>query len=85
MFFKNNMKITKTLELDIPELGRKIKEARKSSRIPLTTICKQIGMSPMNWYRIEKEQQSVPIETLRQIEKVLDVDLEVNFRMPISA
>lgn len=82
MFF--NMKITKTLELEIPDLGKKINKARKESRIPLTEICEQVGMSPMNWYRIEKEQQSLPIDTLRRIEKVLNVDLQVNFRTPIA-
>ncbi len=79
------MKITKTLEVDIPGLGQKIEQARKNSSLPLTEICKKVNMSTMNWYRIEKEQQSVPIDTLRRIEEVLDVNLGVDFNFPTAA
>ncbi|MEM6432972.1 MAG: XRE family transcriptional regulator [Cyanobacteria bacterium P01_D01_bin.115] len=34
----------------------------------------------MNWYRIENEEaKSVPLETLRSIERVLGTDFEVKF------
>ena len=33
----------------------------------------------MNWYRIEDEKQTLPLETLRSIEKVLGVDFGVKF------
>ncbi len=79
------MKITKTLEVDIPGLGQKIEQARKNSSLPLTEICKKVNMSTMNWYRIEKEQQSVPIDTLRRIEEVLDVNLGVDFNFSTAA
>lgn len=78
------MKVTKTIEIDIPGLGGKIEQARKESRLPLTEICKKVNMSTMNWYRIEKEQQTIPIDTLRRIEKVLNVNLGVDFNLPIA-
>ena len=73
------MKVVKTIEADFPGLGERIKEAREKDRRPLTTICNEMGMSAMNWYRIEKEEaKSLPLETLRRIEKVLDIDLGVD-------
>jgi transcriptional regulator with XRE-family HTH domain len=71
------MKVTKTISIDVPKLGEKIKEAREADSRSLKAICKAVGMSQMNWYRIEEEKQSLPIETLRKIEKVLGVDFGV--------
>ena len=73
------MKVTKTLEVDAPGLGAKIKAAREADRRPLLSICRELNMSSQNWYRIEKEEQTLPIETLRQIEQVLGVDFGVSF------
>lgn len=71
------MKVTKTISIDVPELGAKIKQARESDPRSLKAICKTVGMSQMNWYRIEDEKQSLPLEKLRKIEKVLGVDFGV--------
>jgi transcriptional regulator with XRE-family HTH domain len=73
------MKVTKQMSIDVPGLGERIKAARKSSPKPLLELCREIGFSPMNWYRIEKEQQNIPEETLHKIEKVLGVDFGVSF------
>lgn len=73
------MKVIKTLEMDAPGLGEKIRQAREADTRPLTVICREVGMSTMNWYRIEREEQALPIDTLRKIERVLDVDFEVQF------
>ncbi|BAY41301.1 XRE family transcriptional regulator (plasmid) [Nostoc sp. NIES-2111] len=72
------MKVTKTISIDVPGLGAKIKEAREADSRSLKAICKAVGMSQMNWYRIEEEKQSLPLETLRKIEEVLGVDFGVN-------
>ncbi|OKH52851.1 transcriptional regulator [Calothrix sp. HK-06] len=73
------MKVRKVVDLDIPGLGKKIKEARLSDRRSLAEICRQIPMSAMNWYKIEAEDtKALPIETLRRIEEVLNVDLKVS-------
>lgn len=71
------MKVTKTITIEVPGLGAKIKEARERDYRSLKAICEAVGMSQMNWYRIEDEKQSLPLETLRKIEKVLEVDFGV--------
>lgn len=70
-------KVTKTISIEVPNLGAKIKEARERDYRLLKAICEAVGMSQMNWYRIEDEKQSLPLETLRKIEKVLEVDFGV--------
>ena len=73
------MKITKTIAIQVPGIGEKIKYARLRSPFSLAEICRQINMSTQNWYRIEREEQSVPIKTLRKMEKILEIDLGINF------
>ena len=73
------MKVVRTIAIDAPGLGDRIKAARESDRRPLLSICKALGMSPQNWYRIEKEEQTLPWETLKQIESILGVDFGVRF------
>lgn len=76
---QNPMKVRKVIEREFPGLGAKIKEARESDRRSLAEICRQMPMSPMNWYKIEAEEtKSLPIETLRRIEEVLGVDLGID-------
>ncbi len=71
------MRVVKIVEQEVPGLGQRIKDARVADARTLRAICEQAGMTPMNWHRIEREQQSLPIETLRQIERVLGMDFEV--------
>ena len=74
------MKITKKISMEVPGLGEKIKQARLADRRSLSSICKEVGMSAQNWYRIEKDLPTyLNIETLQKIEEVLGVDLGVSF------
>ena len=73
----NLMRVYKEVSIDVKELGKRIKLAREADPRPLTTICDFINMSRQNWYDIENESQSIPIETLRKIESVLGVDFGV--------
>lgn len=73
------MKLTKLLSMDAPGLGEQIKKAREADPRPLTTICKLVGMTTQNWYRIEREEQTLPIETLNKIEQVLGVKFGYTF------
>ena len=74
------MKVRKTVDIEIPGLGAKIKAARESDRRSLSEICRQIEMSTMNWYKIEDEvTKALPLETLRNIEEVLGVDFGIDF------
>lgn len=74
------MKVRRVTEIEIPGLGKKIKAAREKDPRSLVEICQIVGMTTSNWYRIEKEiTKFLPIETLKKIEEVLNVDLGVNF------
>lgn len=71
------MKVTYLVEIEVEGLGDRIREARAKSGRSLVNICALVGMSTQNWYRIETEKQRLPLDTLRKIEKVLQVDLGV--------
>ena len=72
------MIVRKITDTKVPELGKKIKEARLSDQRSLAQICREIPMSPVNWYKIESEEtKALPIETLRRIEQVLGINLNV--------
>jgi transcriptional regulator with XRE-family HTH domain len=71
------VRVTKELGVEVPGLGEKIRQARLSDRRSLKNICDTVGMSTMNWYRIEKEKQSLPLEQLKKIEEVLGVNFGV--------
>ena len=74
------MKVRKTIDIESPGLGQRIKEARENDPRTLAALCREIGMTPMNWYRIESEEtKALPIETLRDIERILNVDFGVSF------
>ena len=73
----NLMKVYTEISVDVEGLGERIKSAREADLRPLTTICDLIDMTTKNWYQIEKEVQSLPLETLRKIETVLGVDFGV--------
>ena len=72
------VRVTKEIGVEVPGLGEQIREARLCDRRSLKEICDAVGMSTMNWYRIEKEKQTLPIEQLRKIESVLNVDFKVS-------
>lgn len=74
-------------EVYIPDLGAKIQEARKAINKPLTVLCKEADVSRNYWYQLEsgKIPGTVSEETLRKIEKVLGVNLGVNFEEMFSA
>lgn len=76
------VEVVKTLRVDVPNLGARIKEARLTkvqSGVSMTSIAAAAGMSVQNWNRIERERQTLPVETLRLIESVLGVTFDVNF------
>ncbi|NMF66922.1 transcriptional regulator (plasmid) [Brasilonema octagenarum UFV-E1] len=75
------MKVRRTVDKEVPGLGQRIKEAREADERSLEVICAEIGISRVYWYDIEAERvrNALPEETLRKIEKVLGVNLGVNF------
>ena len=75
------MKVRRTVEKEALGLGKRIKQARVADKRSLEVICAEAGISRVYWYDIEAEKvrSALPEETLRKIEKVLGVDLGVNF------
>ncbi|MGF1488265.1 MAG: helix-turn-helix domain-containing protein [Prochloraceae cyanobacterium] len=74
------MKVKMTIEVEVPGLGKKIEEARRSDKRPLTQICEKVDLTTMYWYQIEREEvKALPLETLRKIEKILNIDFGVKF------
>jgi len=72
------MLIKKTVTKEFEGMGAKIKTARETSDRALTVMCAEAGMTTANWYRIESEEiKALPLETLRKIEKVLNIDFGV--------
>jgi transcriptional regulator with XRE-family HTH domain len=66
-----------TLSVDIPGLGKKIKEIREAKNMTPTQLAALAGMSSANLYRIESETtKSIPRETLKALGDALGVDLD---------
>ncbi len=71
------LKVIKTIEVEVPGLGNRIKEARMNDSRTLKAICEAAGMSPQNWSRIERETQTVSVDVLHRIEVALGVDFGI--------
>ena len=74
-----SIKVVRRIVIEAPGLGQRIKEAREADSRSLKTIAGAAGMTPMNWYRIESEEQELPEETLRKVEAALDINFGVSF------
>ena len=81
MFTLMKVKRIAETEIDVPGLGARIEQARKKSGKSVTQLCREAQISRNYWYQLEAEkiQGSLLEDTLRKIEQVLSVDLEVNF------
>ena len=77
------VKVIRTLEIEVPDLGKRIKEARNKIKEEkgktITDLASASGMSAQNWYRIENERQTLSEETLRLMEAALECSFEVSF------
>lgn len=75
------MRIRKINEIEVNNLGEKIKQARLNSDKSLEQICAEVGVSRTYWYDLEKEtlKGTLSFDNLEKIESVLKVDLGVNF------
>lgn len=66
------------LEVDVPELGQRIRDTRHKTGRTITQLAAEADISVANWYAIEQERVKVlPITTLRRIEQVLKFDFGV--------
>ena len=77
------VKVIRTLEIEVPDLGKKIKDARNKIKNEkgktITDLASASGMSAQNWYRIENERQTLPEETLRLMESALECSFGISF------
>lgn len=73
------VKQTIVKQVEIPDLGDRIKQARLQSIKTMDQLCKEVGFSRTYWYDIESGfiRNGVSIETIRKIEKALGVDFGV--------
>ena len=68
------------LEINVPELGQRIRDARHKTGRTITQLAAEADISVANWYAIEQERVKVlPLTTLRRIEQVLKIDFGVNW------
>jgi transcriptional regulator with XRE-family HTH domain len=75
-----------TLSVEVPHLGARIKAAREKSGKTPTAIAAMAEMSVANLYRIENEDtKSVPLETLKRLSQVLEVEFEADVKVALSA
>lgn len=68
-------------EVDVPNLGSLIREARHASDKSITKLAAASDISVANWYAIEQERIKVlPVSTLRRIEEVLEIQFDVTLQ-----
>lgn len=66
-----------TLSVDLPGLGKRIREIREAKNMSPTQLAALAGMSSANLYRIESETtKSIPRDTLKALGDALEVDLD---------
>ena len=69
------------LEVEIPDLGKRIKEARETDPRSVAKLAKTVGISRNYWYQLEAEAVlgGVAEDTIRKIEEVLNADFGISF------
>lgn len=69
------------IHIEAPNLGSRIKKVRLEDSRSVLAICKEIEMTPSNWYKIEQEVNKVlPIQTFLRICSVLGTDFDVDLK-----
>ncbi len=84
-----SMKIRRIIkeEIEVPNLGDRIKEAREKSGQSVTSLAKKAEISRNYWYQLESEStlSGLSEETLKKIEKALNTTFNVTFPSPSQA
>jgi len=75
------VKIRRFVDIEVNGLGSRINQARKADGRSVEVLAGEARISRSYWHDIEAEKirDSLPEETLRRIENVLNIDLGVNF------
>lgn len=79
--FSSIVKVKKTIEVDVPNLGIRIREKRKVSGKTVEQLAAIAGISRQHWHLIENEKfkDALPEATLRGIESALNTNFGVDF------
>jgi len=73
------MRVRRVIEKDYPNLSAEVKEARYKDGRSLRKIVDAAGTTEQHWRRIEEGfVKSMPLETVRNIENALGIDLGVD-------
>jgi len=73
------MRVRKVTEKEYPQLSSQIKDARYKDGRSLRKIVEAAGTTEQHWRRIEEGfAKSMPLETVRNIEDALGIDLGVD-------
>lgn len=66
-------------EREYPGLGDRIKAAQKSSGLSVEKVIRSLDLSRTYWNRLVKDEgMSLSIDLLRKIEKLFDVEFDVD-------
>lgn len=83
---KNVMEVVRTIKIKADNLPKRLKEARIKDGRSVQALATYAGISTAYWYQIEKgDRNIVSEETIRKIEEVLGINLEINFKSAIAA
>ncbi len=75
-----SVKIRRYQEVEVPNFGKRLKEARTADGRSAQLLATLAGISIGYWYQLEKEDREwISEKVLRSIESVLGVDFEVHF------
>lgn len=74
------MRVTQKLEVDIPDLPLKIRQARQAKGMSIIALHKASGVSRISLSKFENGQASaIAYSTVQKIEAALDCDFGVKF------
>jgi transcriptional regulator with XRE-family HTH domain len=74
------MRVRRVQEVEIEGLEQALLEAREKSRKSLASICREVGITPVYWYKlVSGKQDSIPEETLNKLGNALDIQFEIVF------
>jgi transcriptional regulator with XRE-family HTH domain len=74
----SKMKVRRTQEVEIPDLSRRLKEARGEK--PLAQVARDAGINRTSLHRFETGMvEANAYSTLKKLEEVLGVDFGVTF------
>lgn len=80
------MEIVRIVKAKGEHIPEKLRKARLKDGRSVQVLATYAGLSMAYWYQIEKGQRDiVSEEVIRKIEEILNIDLEVNFKQPITA